>query len=627
MVKRKYTPVPFTDVKLDDGFWAPRIEVNRTVTLQVEYDQCKSTGRIDALDPAWQPGPGQGPRHVFYDSDVAKWMEAAAYSLAAHPDPEVEKKLDGVIDLIGKTQMPDGYMNSYFVHVEPTKRWTNLRDLHELYCAGHLMEASVAYFQATGKRKFLDIMCRYADHIDSTFGFEPGKKRGYCGHEEIELALVKLYHATGNERYLKLSQYFVDERGAKPHYFDVEAQARGEDPKGRTYEYFQAEQPLREQTRVAGHAVRAMYIYSAMADLAGETGDQSLVDACERLWANLCERNMYVTGGIGQTASNEGFTFDYDLPNETAYAETCANIGLVFWNHRLLQLDCDGKYADVMERALYNGVVSGVSLDGKSFFYGNPLESRGGYGRSEWFGCACCPPNIARLIASVGQYAYSVGGSEAMVHLYAQGEAKLSVNGGTLVLKQKTNYPWDGRVEISIQPPAGASEFTLKLRIPGWCRKASLKVNGKDLDLKGITHKGYASIGRTWNAGDVVTLDLAMPVERVHTHPAVRQDFGYTAIQRGPVVYCLEQADNTADVWRIALPKSSHLTARFDKDMLGGVCVIEGDALAASGDGWEHELYSPDAPQMTKCKIKAVPYCTWANRGAGAMKVWVSEIG
>lgn len=627
MVKRNYNPVPFTDVSLNDGFWAPRIEVNRTSTLKHEYEECKNTGRIDALDPSWHP---HADRHVFYDSDVAKWIEAAAYSLASHPDAEVEKQIDGVVGLMEKLQMPDGYLNSYFINVEPNKRWTNLRDLHELYCAGHLMEAAVAYFQATGKRQFLDVMCRYADHIDATFGTEPGKKRGYCGHEEIELALVKLYHATGNERYLKLSQYFVDERGAKPHYFDEEAKARGEDPKAfhfGTYEYCQAEVPLREQTRVAGHAVRAMYIYSAMADLAGETGDQSLLDACKRLWENLCERNMYVTGGIGQSQSNEGFTFNYDLPNETAYAETCANIGLVLWNHRLLQLDCDGKYADVMERALYNSVVSGVSLDGKTFFYANPLESRGGYGRSDWFGCACCPPNIARLIASVGQYAYSVGGSEAIVHLYAQGEAKLAINGGTAVLKQKTNYPWDGRVEISVQPPHNASEFTLKLRIPGWCRKAGVKVNGKAIDLAGITHKGYASIGRTWSAGDVVTLDLEMPVERVYSHPTVRQDFGYTAIQRGPVVYCLEAADNSADVWRIALPKSSDLSVRFDKDLLGGVPVIEGEALAASEDGWEHRLYSSDAPKMTKCKIKAVPYCAWANRGAGAMKVWISEIG
>ena len=624
MVKRKYTPIPFTDVSMQDMFWKPRIDTNRTVTLPAEYGQCKTTGHIDALDPDWRPAEGQQNRHIFWDSDLAKWIEAAAYSLATQPDPEVEKQVDHCVDLMEKTQLPDGYMNSYFVHVAPEKRWTNLCDWHELYCAGHLIEAAVAYFQATGKRKFLDLVCRYADHIDATFGREPGKKRGYCGHEEIELALVKLYHTTGNERYLKLSKYFVDERGTKPLYFHVEAIARGEDPevvKQRNYDVFQAQIPLREQTKVMGHAVRAMYIYCAMADLAGETQDQSLLDACERLWANLCERNMYITGGIGSTASYEGFTFDYDLPNETAYAETCANIGLVFWNHRMLQLDCDSKYADVMERALYNGVLSGVSLDGKKFFYANPLASRGGYGRSDWFGCACCPPNIARLIASIGQYVYSTGDGEAVVHLYAQGKSKMSVNGTNIVLKQKTEYPWDGHVQIVVEPERDA-EFTLKLRIPGWCRNAELSVNGEAVELREVIDKGYASIKRKWSMGDIVTLNFAMPVERVYANPAVRQDFGCVAIQRGPVVYCLEEADN-ADVWRIALPKNSSLTARFDAGLLGGVSVIEGEAVAESDD--QCELYSAQPPTTQPCKIKAVPYCTWANRGAGAMKVWISE--
>lgn len=622
MEKRHYAAVPFTSVKLNDRFWTPRMDINRAITLEHEYGECKKTGQIDAWDPKAEVN-----RHIFYDSDLAKWIEAAAYSLATHPDPQVEKRIDDVVDMMEKLQMPDGYLNSYYINVEPEKRWTNLRDCHELYCAGHLMEAAVAYHQATGKRKLLDIMCRYADHIDATFGTEPGKKKGYCGHEEIELALVKLYHETKNEKYLKLAKYFVDERGREPHYFDVEAEQRGEDAKQfhfRTYDYCQAQIPLRDLQKVAGHAVRAMYIYSGMVDVAAETGDQTLLDACDRLWENLSERNLYITGGIGQTASNEGFTFDYDLPNETAYAETCANIGLTFWSHRLLQLDCDSKYADVMERALYNGILSGVSLDGKTFFYGNPLESRGGYGRSEWFGCACCPPNIARILASIGQYIYSVGGSEAMVHLYAQGEAEMNVNGGKLILKQKTEYPWDGRVQITVDPPKEASELTLKLRIPGWCKKATLKVNGETIGLEGIMEKGYASIGRTWNAGDVVSLDLAMPVERVYTHPGVRQNFGYVALQRGPVVYCLEQTDHSEDVWRVALPSENELTTRFEKEILGGITLIEGDALAASTQGWEHKLYG-DAPKMTPCKIKAIPYCTWANRGAGAMKVWLRE--
>jgi DUF1680 family protein len=439
--------------------------------------------------------------------------------------------------------------------------------------------------------------------------------------------LCKLYDVTGDEQALRLAEYFIHQRGQTPNYFVEEQKKLGREYKpggAYGYTYAQHHQPVLEQEALEGHSVRALYLLCGMADVALRTGDETLKDACRRLFDNVTQRRMYVTGGVGSSRHGEAFTFDYDLPGDTAYAETCASIGLVFWSHRLLQLDCDGKYADVMERALYNGVVSGVSLDGKTFFYGNPLETRGGYGRSEWFGCACCPPNVARLIASVGQYVYSVGGSEAMVHLYGQGEAQMKVNGGTLTLKQKTEYPWDGRVQITVEPPKDASEFTLKLRIPGWCRKATLKVNGSTLDLDGIVRKGYAAIGRTWNSGDVVELNLTMPVERVYAHPAVRQNFGYVALQRGPIVYCLEQTDHSEDIWRIAMPEDGELTARYAKDVLGGVTLIEGDALAASTEGWERKLYG-DSPKMTPCKIKAVPYCTWANRGAGAMKVWLRE--
>src|SRR5579875_129950 len=369
------TPVSWKNVSIDDAFWSPRLRANREHTLPHIYRMSQETGRIDALRLNWKPGEVPVP-HVFWDSDIAKWLEAASYSLGTHPDPILEEQVDEVVGLLAAAQQPDGYLNSHFIAVEPAKRWTNLRDLHELYCAGHLIEAAVAHFQATGKRNLLDILIRYADHIDSVFGPEPGKKCGYPGHEEIELALVKLYRVTGEQRYLRLSQYFVEERGREPHYYDEEARLRGEDPAtywAGTYEYNQSHLPVREQREVTGHAVRAMYLYSAMTDLARELGDDSLLAACERLWQHLCTRRTYITGGIGSSPYNEGFTTDYDLPNETAYAETCAAIGLVFFAHRMLQIGADSQYGDMMEHVLYNGAISGLSLRGDRFFYENRL--------------------------------------------------------------------------------------------------------------------------------------------------------------------------------------------------------------------------------------------------------------
>ncbi len=626
---KKYTAVDFTKVKLNDPFWAPRMEINRTVTLTHQYDELVKTGRIRSFDPEWMPEGENKGRHIFYDSDVAKWIEAASYSLATHPDPGLEKKIDETVEIMRKSQLPDGYLNSWYVNVEKGKQWTNLLENHELYCAGHLIEAAVAYYKATGKRNLLDMIIRYTDHIDSVFGPEPEKKHGYCGHEEIELALVKLYRVTGEKRYLKLSQYFVDERGKKPCYFDIEAEARGvktsEFYNKNDYEYCQAHLPVREQTRAVGHAVRAMYLYSAMADLAGELGDESLLNACNKIWQNLIYQRMYITGGIGSTHKNEGFSDDYDLPNETAYAETCANIGLVFWNHRLLQLDCDSKYADVMERALYNGVISGVSLDGKSFFYPNPLASRGDYERSEWFGCACCPPNIARLIASIGQYIYSHSECEAVVHLYAQGEGQMNVCSRNLKIKQTTNYPWEGRVKIELELD-GPAEFGIRLRIPGWCRTAEIQVNNSAIDIASIMDKGYAVIKREWQSGDVIALNFPMPVERMYSHPNVRENFNCVAIQRGPVVYCIEEIDNPSGVWKMALPGNSQFSTEHKADLLGGVTVVTAEALAASDEGWEMKLYSTEPPKMVPAKLTAVPYCVWANRGKGAMRVWIPKI-
>jgi DUF1680 family protein len=622
-VRRAYAPVPFTAVTIDDVFWTPRLAANRERTIPIEYDQCKITGRIDALRLDWQPG--QPIPHYFWDSDVAKWIEAASYSLATHPDPELEAQVDDVIALLAAAQGPDGYLNSHYAAVEPHNRWTNLRDNHELYCAGHLIEAAVAHYQATGKRTLLDVLCRYADYIGTVFGRGEGQKRGYCGHEEIELALVKLYRATGERRYLDLAAYFVDERGAQPHYFDLEAVARGDDPAEYHFQmhaYTQSHRPVREQREVVGHAVRAMYLYSAMADLAAELDDAALLQACEHLWRHLTSRNVYITGGIGPSAANEGFTRDYDLPNEKAYAETCAAIGLVFWSHRLLQLACDVRYADIMERALYNGVISGVSLDGTRFFYENPLASTGDHRRQPWFDCACCSPNVARLLASLGEYIYGQGENEVAVHLYVGGTATVPLPGGEVRLRQETRYPWDGSVQIEISPLA-SQRFGLRLRIPGWCRRVEVAVNGEPLDIEGKLQRRYLVIDRTWQPGDKVALELHMPVERMHAHPDVRQDAGLVALQRGPIVYCFEQADHAASLAHLFLPETAALAPVFRPDLLQGVMTLTGEGLAAASADWGDLLYRPQAATLAAVTLTAIPYYAWENRAPGAMRVWI----
>jgi hypothetical protein len=626
-VQRQLTPVPFTHVKLTDAFWRPRIEANRAATLPKEFEMCETTGRIAAFDLKWKKGD-PNPPHIFWDSDVAKWIEAAAYSLATDPDAELDDLLDFVIAKIAKAQRKDGYLNTHYIVFERAKldrRWTNLRDAHELYCAGHLIEAAVAHFQATGKRTLLDVMCRYADYIDSVFGRGKGKRRGYCGHQEIELALVKLYHVTGRKRYLKLAQYFIDERGHQPHYFDIEAKGRGQDPRAfhfKSYEYNQSHLPVRKQSVVTGHAVRAMYMYAAMADLANETGDETLLAACERLWHSVVNERMYITGGIGPAARNEGFTYAYDLPDETAYAETCAAIGMAFWNHRLLQFQGDGKYADVLERELYNGTISGVSLDGTKFFYENPLASNGHHHRQDWFDCACCPPNIARMIASIGGYFYSTSDDGAWVHLYASGMAEMQVAGDKLQIEQKTNYPWDGKIELTLtldQP----KHFALRLRVPGWCKKHKLRINQSPITNYPV-ESGYLIIEREWHRGDVVTLDLDMPSRLTRANPNVRQMIGRVTIERGPLVYCLEAADNAiAPLDRIELPLDAKWQASHEPELLGGVTVLRAKAQVMDAS-WGNGLYVRAKPVKRKTvEIVAVPYCVWDNRAPGEMRVWL----
>lgn len=628
-----FAAVPHTAVAIDDGFWAPRQRVNRERTIPHIYEQCRRSGRLDALRGVWDPevirrGPGGSNIPVlFWDSDVAKWIEAASYSLATNPDPELDARLDEVIALLGQVQQPDGYLNSWFTAVEPQKRFTNLRDWHELYNAGHLIEAGVAHAQSTGKRTLLAIVRRYVDAIDATFGSAPGKRRGYCGHPEIELALVRLYRATGERRYLDLARYFVDERGRQPHYYDQEARARGEDPAqfwARSYEYNQSHCPVREQDEVVGHAVRPAYLYSAMADLAAEDGDSSLHATCACLWHHLTTKRMYVIGGIGSSRHNEGFTSDYDLPNESAYAETCAGIALVLWAQRMLNLDCDRRYADILELALYNAVLSGGALDGTRFFYDNPLASDGTHHREEWFGCPCCPPNLARIFAALGGYIYAQRDAEAVVHLYVQSAAQLRLAGQQVTLRQETSYPWDDAVTLRINVAAPAT-FGLRLRLPGWCRTPRLRINGESVDLARAITGGYACISRTWQDGDVVALDLPMTAERLYAHPAVRADVGSAALRHGPIVYCLEQADHDVPLHQLLLPPEAQLTPRFDPNLLGGVVVLEGQGIALSAQGWDDTLYRTEQPAAQPCTIRAIPYYAWDHRTPGPMTVWVRE--
>ncbi len=624
----------FSDVSMEGTFWRERLDTVLTRTIPSQHERLNSHGLLASLRLPKPVPPLTIPLNshnfttqIFWDSDIGKWIEAASYALSHRRDADIEGKIDAIVEDLAAAQAPDGYLNCWYLGREPDKRWTNLRDNHELYCAGHMLEGAVAYYHATGRRRFLDIMIRYVEHIASVFGRGAGQKRGYCGHQEIELALIKLFHVTNDRKHLDLAAYFIDERGAQPHYFDVEAKARGDDPRSfwaRTYEYNQSHIPVREQRKVVGHAVRAMYMYGAMADLVAELGDQKMKEVLETLWRDVTTKQMYVTAGLGPSKFNEGFTTYYDLPNDTAYAETCASVALIFWAQRMLNIECDGVYADVMEQALYNGALSGLARDGTHYFYQNPLESDGSHQRWEWHTCPCCTMNVARLIASIGGYFYSTGTDTIAVHLYGASTARLKFGDRRVQIRQESDYPWSGAVRISVEPDQ-AAEFTVKLRIPGWARRATVTVNGTPVNAEDRS-RGYVEIRRRWAPGDTIELDLSMPVERLYAHPEVRADVGKTAVKRGPLVYCFEHADNSGiPLERAVLPRGTELEAASRPNLFDGIVAIRGAAKIAAVADWGDDLYRRAPPQDTGAELLAIPYYLWCNRGPGRMMVWIPE--
>lgn len=640
------TAVPFSRVEIDDQFWAPRQKINRTITIPYVQAMCEKMGRFDSFKmtrrehgEAWRLGMPNPP--IYWDSDVAKWIEAASYSLAKHPDADLERKVDEVVNLVALSQQPDGYLNVHFTVVAPNERWANLRDMHELYCAGHLIEAAVAHHAATGKRTLLDPMIRYADYIASLFGKEPGKSRGYPGHEEIELALVRLYKATGQARFLDLASYFIDERGQNPNYFDIEAKSRGEEEKrisewplsaGRRHDNKQAHLPVREQETAEGHAVRAMYLFDGMTGVAAATGDEGLMTACRTLWENVTNRRMYITGGVGSTSEGERFTTDHDLPNDTAYAETCASIGFANWAHRMMQENADARYADELERVLYNGFLSGVSLSGDKFFYANLLEvdpqapyfkkrERIKPFRQDWFDTACCPPNVIRLLASLGRYVYSESPDGVAIHLYVAGGATAQVGEEKVVIRQKTRYPWEGSVDITVELERPA-EFELRIRIPGWCPSATLELNGSPIELQ--ADNGYVRLHRVWQSGDNVGLRMEMQVQRVYGNRRVSASAGKVALQRGPIIYCIEEVDNGPNLNALILPREAELNSGFEESLLGGVVMLTAAARRIDR-GAEEPLYSTNPGIPAPATMRAVPYALWGNREPGEMLVWINE--
>ena len=614
-------PAP-SAVSLADPVLAPRVEANRAATIPACLKHFEKEHCIDALKLKWRKGDKWFP-HIFWDSDVAKVAEGMARELARKPDPALAKQLDRLARLIVSAQRPDGYLNTHFTLVEPEKRWTNLHDWHELYCAGHLMEAAVAHFEATGERFFLDAMRRYADLIAKTFGRGRGQKRGYPGHEEIELALCSLARATGERKWLDLAAYFVDERGRKPNYY---VQKEGWDEW--RLPYLQAHKPPRDQREAVGHSVRWAYLCCGMADVAAATGDKGLLEACRAMWENATGRRMLVTGGIGTDRGSEAFERDYKLDNLTAYAESCAAIGLALFSRRMHGITGEARYLDVLERALYNGIPSGVSLSGDRFFYQNPLasgpDSPYARERQAWFYCSCCPTNFSRFWPQAAQLCWAVRPGEVRLCVPAASELRLE-SGLRIVVEGK--YPYDGRIVIRFvgssvsSAPRNPSAFALSLRIPDWCDKFSVALNGKRVAAK--AKGGWVSLERAWKPGDEVALDLAMPVRVLRANDGVAADAGCIALQRGPLVYALESVDNGPALHRLSIPANQDFKLVPAKGLPKGTVAIAGAAFETTRPG--DALYSDAAPRTRRRRFVAIPYALWQNRGPAEMQVWTRE--
>jgi DUF1680 family protein len=624
----QHAPVSFVTVSIEGDFWRERLETVLTRTIPAQRAALEAAGVLDALalpEPALRiPADDKGfTPQIFWDAEIGMWLEAASYALAHRRQPTIEGQIETTARQLAKAQMEDGYLNTWYAARAPKERWTNLRDGYELYCAGHLIEAAVAHFQATGERTLMDPVLKYVDHIAATFGPGEEQKHGYGGHEGIELALVRLHGVTKEEKHLDLAQYFIDARGQQPNFFTIEALARGDDevdPRGLAFN--QSHRPVRNEDAAVGHVARAFALYAGMTCLASERRDGALKRAVESIWDDVVQNQMYVTGGVGQNADGT-FGKARELPNETAHAETSAAVALVHWAKRMLTLELDGKYADVLELALYNAALAALSRDGEHAFDTNPLADDGAHRRAAWSDDPRGALNIARLIASVGGLFYSVADDGLAIHLYGGASATVSVGGRAVSIREVSRYPWSGKISVTVDP-VEADEFTLRLRVPGFAREAKARINGAGIDVGGNLVRGYLEIRRTWNPGDVVDLDLSMAAERIYAHPDVAADRGRVALKRGPLVYCFEEADNPT-LRQIRLPASAALDIAEREDLLGGVRVISVAGSVAATISPDGPLYRNERPPAKPVTWTALPYFMWGNRQAGAMQVWVRE--
>lgn len=643
----KLYSLPLDSIKINDNFWTKYTNLVKDVIIPYQWDILND--RIEDAEPSYclnnfriAAGEKEGEfgGAVFQDTDVAKWLEAVAFVLSTTKDEALESIADDVIDLIGRAQDKNGYINTYFTIKEPSLRWTNLTEGHELYTAGHLLEAAVAYYNATGKDKFLKIMIRFADLICDTFGEKQNQIHGYPGHQEIELALVKLYEVTKNRKYLDTAKYFIDERGKSPNYFLEEEKTEKfkrifPEFKNYTTVYSQSHLPVREQTTAEGHAVRAVYMYCAMADIAYEYGDEELLKACKTLWNNIVNKRMYLTGGIGSSGLLERFTTDYDLPNDINYSETCASIGLALFGLRMTKITKEAHYMDVVEKALYNTVLSGIAMDGKGFFYVNPLEvwpdscidrtskEHVKPVRQKWFGVACCPPNIARTLASLGQYIYLAGEDKLYVNLFVSNETVFEVGNKKVNLEVETNFPNDNNVYIHLTSESD-EVISLALRIPLYAENYSVSINDKAYEFE--TENGYAVIKGKFN-NDKLKISFDAPARFIYANPLVRADSGKVAIAKGPLVYCLEEIDNKDNLSSIFIDTSIAPVEKYDKELFGGTTVVTLQGKKVVNNNWdENQLYGTQKPTYEDITLKSVPYCYWGNRKPGEMIVWMKSL-